>query len=122
MGKLGRFEGREVRGASVVIRNAGDGLSKALSITPEKFRDGEEVYFVLKGVVDFVSFPNMVKGGTDKVRRHTINTEEITRVDADAVEHLLAEARQRIEAAEEAERLAEEEAAGIQRLPVGEDD
>lgn len=119
MARLGKFEGKDVRGSAVVIKRAGDGLSKELRINPEVIPDGATVYFVLKGEVDHVSFPKVDKASKDKIRRHTVNTIEVTRVEAEDVEPFLEAARRRIAEAEEAERLAEEKAAGVQRLPVG---
>lgn len=122
MPRLPKFEGREVRSASVAITGAGDGLSKELRIQPEALRIGQEVFYVLKGTVAHVDHKPIEKDGKDLDRKHTVRTDEITRVDADAVEEFLAAARARIAEADEAERIAEEEAQGIQRLPTGEDE
>jgi hypothetical protein len=49
-GPLGTFGGYPVSGMSIAVRNAGDGLSDSLDITPNPHDTGTEFYLVLKCV------------------------------------------------------------------------
>lgn len=49
-GPLGTFGGYPVSGMSIAVRNAGDGLSDSLDITPNPHNTGDEFYLVLKCV------------------------------------------------------------------------
>ncbi len=112
MAKLPPFEGHDVRRSTVKITKAGDGLSEALKIDPEAHHLGDEVYFVLRGIVTQVNHIPVSPVDDDLARVHTVTTQEITRVESDDVESFLAEAADRI-------KRAKEEAEGIQRLDVG---
>lgn len=117
MANLPEFEKKEVASASVRITNAGDGLSAALQVEPEALSMGDEVYYVLKGVVSHIDhFP---LGPASKVleRKHTVRTIEITRIPEEMAEPTLAEARERIEEAQMEAAREEERARGVERIP-----
>lgn len=116
MADLPDFEGRAVRRTAVKITKAGDGLSEALKIDPELYHHADEVFFVLRGLVTQVNHVPVSPVDSDLVRVHTIVTQEITRVAPEDVDAFLRAAAERIAAAAEAQRLAEEEAAGIARI------
>lgn len=106
-------EGHEVAHASMKITRAGDGLSEALQLAPVALHFDEEVFIVLRGVVADVQHPKLKSTDENeqrRVRRHIVETKEITIVDADDVQGALNQA---------AERLAtlRDEAAGREPLP-----
>lgn len=98
------FEGRDVVGTRVAITNAGDGLSKAMTIEPRELHIGDTVFIVLEGEVTKVTH-HRVKD-TDVLNRvQVIRAGVATLVDQDLVKGVL-----------DAQRLAIEKAAGIERL------
>jgi hypothetical protein len=105
---LPAFEGTDVYAASMKITKAGDGLSDALEVAPVALHVGDEVYFVLKGVVEQVNHRPLPKAdGLQRV--HTIATTDITQVDETAVGSMLTEATERV-------RREKERAEGISTL------
>lgn len=108
-----RFENREVVGAAMKIVRAGDGLSEALSLSPEMFKSGETVTVVLEGEIGDIIYKRV--RDTDAFRRvHVLVTERIVRIPSeDAAGYFDAEAK----------RLAalRDEKDGVSRLPLGDD-
>jgi hypothetical protein len=51
-GRLDSYKGRDVLRTTIAIRNAGDGLSEAMSIDPTELEIGDTVYVVLECEVD----------------------------------------------------------------------
>ncbi len=109
MSDLPDFEGNPVRRSTVKITRAGDGLSEALKVAPTAYHLGDEVFFVLRGMVTQVNHVPVSPADSDLVRVHTLVTQEITEVAAEDVEAFLANAADRL-------RRAREEEAGIQRI------
>jgi hypothetical protein len=107
--QLAPFGGHPVVKSAVQITRAGDGLSEALELDPEELDQFDTVFFVLKGIVDKVTFGPTKPGSEDLVRKHVIVTTEIIRVEEGAVSKML-------RAAADTLKKAKEEAAGIQRL------
>lgn len=111
---LKRFEGREVVGAAMRITRAGDGLSEALSLSPEAYKVGEKITLVLEGEIADINYKSVKD--TDALRRvHVLRTERIVKIDPkDASGYFDAEA----------ERLTQlrDEANGVSPLPMGDDD
>lgn len=106
------FEGIDVIGSSIKITRAGDGLSQALAVTPVAYELGAKVFVVLECDVDKVTYGEVKD--TDALRReHTFAAAMATIVDADLVKDLIDRQREIIV-------KSREEAAGIQRLPMGE--
>jgi hypothetical protein len=108
------FEGLPVRRSTIKITKAGDGLSEALKIAPKPFHHGDEVYFVLRGLVTQVNHTPVSPADTDLIRTHTLVCQDITEVDAEDVDAFLDQANERL-------KLAREEEAGIQRIGYDED-
>lgn len=93
------YEGREVVHASMKITRAGDGLSEALQLAPVALHHGDEVHLVLKGRVIDVQHPLLKSTDDDEdrlVRKHVVETQEITIVDEDDVEAALNQAAERL--------------------------
>jgi hypothetical protein len=110
---LKKFEGRAVVGAAVKITRAGDGLSEAMRLEPEALAYGQEVWFVVKGVVDQIAYKTIPK--TDALQRiHVVKAEEIAKVDGEEVEKYILAEKDRLA------RLLEEEN-GVSRLPLDSD-
>lgn len=49
--KLGTYKGHEIVGAAMKLTNAGDGLSKAMSLSPVDLDFGQRVHVVIEAVV-----------------------------------------------------------------------
>jgi len=122
-GALGMFEGGPVDDMAIKITRAGDGLSEALKASPNPHKSGDVCYFVLRTIVGPVNHkPHTVglpESGYSRVEDHV--AQEITEVSEDDVMGFLEEAAERLAVAREAAIRAEEEAAGITRLPLAED-
>jgi hypothetical protein len=93
--ELPRFEGLPVATAAVRITRAGDGLSEALKIAPKALELGDEVYYVLRGVVRQINHREKSDGDII-VRIHTVEADAITEVDAELAGKLLADAASEI--------------------------
>jgi len=102
------FEGDPVQQAQVRIVSAGDGLSEALKIAPESLHLGEEVFYVLRGIVTQINH-RQTDDDEPVIRVHTVKAHEITKVDGDVASKMLAVA------AEELERLKAEAAGQLAR-------
>lgn len=129
---LPEFGTRHVRKAALVVRKTGDGLSEKLAFEPEALWPGDEIYLVVKAVVVDVAHPaeNRKKPGQDDlIRVHIADAVEVTMVDESiaepmlkAADHALAAYRLAASEAEQAARLEQERADGIERLPMTNDD
>lgn len=104
MSKLTPFDGKEVLSAGIAIRNAGDGLSEALSVEPQEFHHGEKVYVVLECEVDKVRF-DPVKDSDGLRRIHVFKAGTATIVDESVVVQQLDLQRRKIEEAQGVRRL-----------------
>lgn len=106
MAKLSKFEGREVLGVGLEIKNAAGGLNEALAVDPAEWRHGQQVDVVLRCEVVKVRHDEVKD--TDGLRRvHVLSATEATVIDADEVEEAL-----------ERQRIRLEEAAGVHRLDL----
>lgn len=122
---LEEYEGHPVEAASVAITKAGDGLSSELEVAPVALPWNSEVYYVLHGRVDHVTYdklPKKLRAGPlvlaaedAMVRKHTIETLVITQVDRADVVTLLDAANLRI-------NRAREDMEGTLRLAVDPED
>ena len=107
--KLGKFEGQNVLTTSIAIRNAGDGLSKAMAVDPEKLTLGQRLFVIIETeVVDVHHKPVVNTNGLERV--HVCRAVSATTTDEDLVRDQLDEQAERIQ-------LAREEEEGVQRLP-----
>jgi hypothetical protein len=98
------FEGKDVIATAIKVTNAGDGLSKAMSIDNEEFHIGQRVHIVLECEVDAVTHKT-IKDTDGLVRVQTLKAGRATMVAADFVSEVL-----------DAQDRKLEEAAGITRL------
>jgi hypothetical protein len=106
---LSPFDGRDVITSSVAIRNAGDGLSQAMSIEHTELHHGQTVYVVLECEVTAVEFP-VIKDTESLNRKHILRAGVATLVSKADVDVAISAQRKKID-----------EAKGIQALPLGED-
>lgn len=110
--RLTPFEGRDVVKATIAVTNAGDGLSNAMKVEPREMHHGERAYVVLECDVADVRMVPLDKGDPlgALVRVHTLRAGAATIVDEDLVaEHVKAQKARILK--------AQEEAAGIMRIP-----
>lgn len=107
---LGSFAGHDVVKSTVAITNAGDGLSKALGVDPTVLDIGDKVFVVLECEVAKIGFAPVDRDTDVLTRIHTLRAGTATLVDEDLVREHLDDQAKRIE-----------EAAGVHRLPMGED-
>lgn len=95
------FEGKPIRQCSIKITKAGDGLSDALEVAPVALHVGQDVFYVLHGVVDRVGFPKFDTLGDELVREHTVATVEIIPVSREDVDELLRSGVERVKQLQE---------------------
>lgn len=113
MSKLGEFEGDDVLGAAIEIRNIAGGLNKSMDIDPEVFHKGDEVTIVARCVVTAINHPGVPD--TDGVKRvHVLKATEASRIDDALVAEVLDEQARRIEAA----KIKREQEGGVYQLPA----
>lgn len=103
--KLSDFEGLEVRAVGVEMPGAAGGLREAMKFDPVELHKGEEVYVVLKGVVNKIRLDPIVKDDlTGPQRRvHILIVSEAALIDPEYVEEHMAAQRAKIQAAKDAE-------------------
>lgn len=113
---LGTFDDRPISGTSIKVTNAGDGLSQALQVAPQKFQLGDRVYVVLETVVSKVEHTPVDDADDGPVERaHVLRAGAATIVDRDLVQAHLASMTRRI-------REAREAAVGIVPIPAADGD
>lgn len=107
MSKLPKFDGRDVIASSIAVRNAGDGLSKAMKVEPEAYHIGDKVFVVLECEVANVAHEPIDKDAPrgPQRRKHVLRAGTATLVDETLVKDVLEEQRLKIEQAEGIERL-----------------
>ncbi|HEY7010127.1 MAG TPA: hypothetical protein VH395_14360 [Jatrophihabitantaceae bacterium] len=94
------FEDQPVDRAAVRITRAGDGLSEALRIRPKALHIGDEINYLLRGVVTQVTH----REKDDEITRlHTVEAQQITEVDAKTASRMLAAAARELDQARQAE-------------------
>lgn len=104
---LSQFENHDVLASTVAITNAGDGLSKALAVSPQELHFGDKVYVVLECEMHRVRF-DPIKDTQALARVHVLRAGTASLVDEKLVREVL-------DATEE----AIERAQGVVRLPLG---
>lgn len=111
------FEGRPVISVGLESPGAAGGLRDALTVDPVEFSHDQLVAVILIGPVAKIRFEEVKD--TDGLRRvHVMQVDEAAIIDPAAVEGLLADQREKVQAAIiEAERQQ-----GIHRLPTGDGD
>lgn len=99
---LGDIDGIPVAGTTIAIRNAGDGLSKAMKVDPQLIHHRETVFVVIECECVDVQFPE-IKDANEVMRKHILKAGVATLVDRRAVIAALDAQRERIKAAKDAE-------------------
>lgn len=116
---LGTFDGRPVVATDLKLTNTGDGLSKSQRTAPKILHEGDVVDIVIRAkVTKFIFEPGTGKNGASEdefIRVQQASAMTATIIDDKVVAKALDDQAKR-------DKLAEEEAKGIQRLPeVGDD-
>lgn len=106
--QLPDFEGTPVYSAAMVVRNLGDGLSKAVATDPRALHQRDKVFFVVEGEVADVQHP-VLKDTDGLTRKHIVAAQLTTFVDEDIVRDMLDEQQRK-----------NDELAGVQQLPMDE--
>ena len=114
--QLPEFEGEPTIAVSLEIRGVEGGFNDGLTIAPQVFHRGDEVYLVVHGVVEDI-LHKVVKDAEGWRRAHVIRVQSGAIIDATSADGLLADQRAAIEQA----RIEAERVAGIERLPLGDD-
>ncbi len=57
MSDLGEYNGRPIVGTGIIIRNTGDGLSKAMTVDPRDLTIGDQVYVLLEATCVDMHYP-----------------------------------------------------------------
>lgn len=96
--KLQPYQGREVLSAGVKIRNAGDGLSKALNVDPVEYPIDTTIHVVLECEVAKHTYEE-IKDTDGLSLIHDLKAGRATIVDVSVVEDFLDEQERRIEEA-----------------------
>lgn len=102
------FEGTPVYSAAMVVRNLGDGLSKAVATDPKAFHQRDKVFFVVEAECADVAHP-ILKDTDGLTRKHVFAAQLVTFVDESVVRGMLDE-----------QAAKNDELAGIQKLPMDE--
>lgn len=90
------FDGMPVVVSTVAITNAGDGLSDALSVRPQEWRIGDDVYLVLHARVAKVDFAPATKDTPDLLaRKHVFKAQTIAVTDDAGVKKILRDEERR---------------------------
>jgi len=112
MADLHPFEGTDVVSSTIIITNAGDGLSENLKVEPIEIHRGNRGYLVLEWECTKVGFMPANKDdlGGDAIRVQTLRAGTAVFCDAELVADLIAHQKDK-------NLLAKEDAAGIQRFP-----
>lgn len=95
---LSPFDDREVTKATIAVTNAGDGLRKALAVSPAEYHHGDTVHVVLRCVVSKVTFVEDNDTG-DLTRVQTLKAGTSTIVDGKLVAKVLDAQQKAIDAA-----------------------
>lgn len=119
MGDLGEFQGKPIVASKVVVKKAGDGLTKPLAAEPRSFMSGERVPMLLWGTWGSIGF-DPTKEGHGFVQVHDFDTEEaavLDHIDPLVLEEMLMDQRRKVSDWEHEQRRVAEEAKGIVPVP-----
>lgn len=120
MSDLGFFQGKPVVASKVIVKKAGDGLTKPLAAEPRAFMSGERVPMLLWGTWGSIGF-DPTKEGHGFVQVHDFDTEEaavLDHVDPAMLDGLLASQREKVADYEREQARLKAEAKGISELPL----
>lgn len=115
--KLPPYGGRPVVRTAIKVTNAGDGLSQGLAIDPEVLDVGTKVYVVLECVVDSHEHDRVLDKGNDTgllILNQVLKAGTGTLIDGEVVREAIATQAERI-------TRAQEQAKGVNRLPLPEE-
>ena len=87
------FEGTPVTKSAVKITKAGDGLSEALVVEPKALHMGDEVSYVVRGMVSQITHKT-VQGKITRV--HTVETTAIAELPENIADGLIEQAAERL--------------------------
>jgi hypothetical protein len=119
MGDLGEFQGKPIVASKVVVKKAGDGLTKPLAAEPRAFMSGDRVPMLLWGTWGSIGF-DPTKEGHGFVQVHDFDTEEaavLDHVDPAMLEDLLTSQREKVRRWEIDQMRAKNEEKGIIEIP-----
>lgn len=111
MSKLSNKVSGEVINTSVAVKNAGDGLSKALAAAPMNLESGDRGFIALEYEVGAIHFVPVKDAPGCFTRKADLNAETVTFIDGQAVEDAI-----------ERQKIAIEEHQGVHRLPLEDGD
>lgn len=100
------FEGFPVLSMTIAVTQAGDGLSKAMSVRPEEMHLGDIVQVLIETEVSKIRY-EQIKDTDGVARVHTLKAGRATIVEGRAFDKALDDMSKKLESA-----------AGIQRLPL----
>lgn len=124
MSDLGSFEGKPVIASKVIVRKAGDGLTKPLAAEPRAFHSGMRVPMLLWGTIGGIDHEPATEG-VGVIRVHDFITEEaavLDHVELGMLDDLLAAQREKVRLWDLEQKRLKDEAKGIHELPLGADD
>lgn len=120
MSDLGSFQGKPVVASKVIVKKAGDGLTKPLAAEPRAFMSGERVPMLLWGTWGSIGF-DPTKEGHGFVQVHDFDTEEaavLDHVDAAMLDGLLASQREKVAEWEREQARLKAEKHGVVELDL----
>lgn len=127
MSTLGEFDGVPVTGMAIAVRNAGDGLSEELDISPSPHETGSEVFLVLRGVTGPIDHEpltdegkkakgrDLVDGFASYKRIEDLIVLQATEVDGGQVQEWLADAAARVQVAKAERKRIDDERKAAER-------
>jgi hypothetical protein len=111
--RIPEHDGREVASVSIIITNTGDGLSKSMGVAPVIHKINGRAFVVLEVVCSKIRHdpidPKNLGGALERVQIY--KAEAATFADTKEIRDLL-----------EKQKIALEQAEGVQRLPIGDKD
>lgn len=119
MSDLGEFQGKPVVASKVIVKKAGDGLTKPLAAEPRAFRSGDRVPMLLWGTWGSIGF-DPTKEGHGFVQVHDFDTEEaavLDHVDLSLLEDLMSAQREAVLVWEREQLRVKNEEKGIIEFP-----
>ncbi len=86
---LGEFDGRQVRGTTIKITSAGDGLSKALRTAPTLLHFGDKVFIVMEAIVGPITHDPIEDDPEGCLRKQSVAAQTVTLVSEKLVRQVL---------------------------------
>lgn len=95
--KLGKHDGKEIIGCAIAVRQAGDGLSKAMQVEPQIIKDGTRVFIVMEGTVHGIDYKDVPNNDRATMRVHVVKAGTATLVDEEFAREVLDKQAAKIE-------------------------